>query len=83
MESNINWALFKTGGTLEGILDLVIGECCIARVVPVHRFSTTLYAIRSLEYNMHNKLFGSPAEAAEAMVQLIDWKDDDDAKTND
>lgn len=77
MHIPITYSLYKTtsSGTYTGALDMVIGEACIARIIPITRFANKLWAIRSLEENLHKKLFHSPAEAAEAMMQLINWKD--------
>jgi hypothetical protein len=76
--TDMNWVLFKTGGTLfPDSLDLVVGQCCVARVMPVTRFANKLWTVRSLEESLHNKLFHSPGEAAGAVLQLIDWQTGD------
>ena len=70
----LTWTLYKSGSQIfPGSYDLVVGEACIARVVPITRFSNKMWAVRSLEANLHMKLFHSSTEAAEAMMQLINW----------
>ena len=70
---NTNWCAYRTdGGIFEGSYDLVLGEACIARIVPFSRFGDRRFIVRSLESSLCNKLYPTSDDAIQAMLELID-----------